>query len=115
MKKTLVIEALVIMARLGLHDFEKKHVQPVLMDLEIACKSTGQALEKSQDYSYIGHLIQSHVKAKDYDLVESLSEDVWEVLLINQVWVNRLKVTKLNPPCYQSRVKIERVSHVISR
>jgi dihydroneopterin aldolase len=115
MKKVLFIDELVIMARLGLHDFEKEHVQPVLIDLEVGFLSVGQGLKNTQNYSYIGELIQKHMKTRDYDLVEDLAEDVWRLLSEAQVDVLRLKATKLNPPCYESRVKIEKVSCVISR
>lgn len=115
MKKVLFIDELVIMARLGLHDFEKEHVQPVLMDLEVNCKSEREKLKNTQNYSYIGELIQKYVKNRNYDLVEDLAEDIWDLLNENQVDAVRLKVTKLNPPCYESRVKIEKVSCVISQ
>lgn len=115
MKKTLEIGQLVVMTKLGLHEFEKKHVQAVLMDLEIDCKKDQKSLDKLQDYSFIGHLIQTHVNAYDYDLVEALADDVWALLERNNVNVRVLKVTKLNPPCYESRVKIDKVTCVISR
>lgn len=112
MQKTLEIESLMLMVRLGVHDFETELPQGVTVDIHLQV-APGSDLVAAGDYSKIGHFLQGKVQDRTFHLVESLAEYIWYQLQENETAVTYLKVNKTNPPCLTSGVTIDRVACVI--
>ena len=113
MQRTLCIENLTLMLRLGFHEFETELPQGVSVDLQVNLAGEVE-LGPTTDYSQISKLLQDQLQDKVFSLIENLADSMWRLLKDNQIQVTHLKVSKINPPCYTSGVTIDKVSCVIS-
>lgn len=113
MQRTLCIENLTLMLRLGFHEFETELPQGVSVDLQVNVAEEFE-IGPTTDYSKISKLLQEKFQERVFSLLEDLADAMWRLLKENQIKVTHLKVSKINPPCYTSGVTIDRVSCVIS-
>ncbi len=84
---------------IGIFDWERKIRQTVSMDVEmatdIAAAAATDSIEDALDYKAVSKRLISFVEQSDFQLVETLSEKVCEIILneFNVPWV-RLQLSK---------------------
>lgn len=109
------IKQLEVRTIIGVFDWERKIKQKLTFDFElgtdIRAAAKTDALEDTLDYKAISHAVYDFVEASEYQLVETLAEDVAS-LILKQFDVKWLSLT-LNKPGAVSvaesvGVKIER-------
>jgi len=83
-EKKVLIKELILDLKLGYYDFEKKKTQKVKFSLDIDCEdkkpSNDKDLKSVVNYAKIVKLIKKLVKNKHYNFLETLAEDVFDVL-----------------------------------
>ena len=83
-EKKVLIKDLLLDLKLGYYDFEKENPQKVKFSLEIDYvdkkPSNDKDLKSIVNYSKIVRLIKKLVKNKHYNFLETLAEDVFDVL-----------------------------------
>ena len=83
-EKKVLIKDLLLDLKLGYYDFEKEKPQKVKFSLEIDYvdkkPSNDKDLKSIVNYSKIVRLIKNLVKNKHYNFLETLAEDVFDVL-----------------------------------
>ena len=83
-EKKVLIRELVLDLKLGYYEFEKEKTQKVKFSLEIDYEdkkpSDDKDLKSIVNYSKIVKLIKKLVKNKHYNFLETLAEDVFDVL-----------------------------------
>lgn len=84
---------------IGIFDWERKIKQTVSMDIEmatdIAAAAASDSIEDALDYKAVAKRLISFVEQSDFQLVETLSEKVCEIILneFNVPWV-KLQLSK---------------------
>jgi dihydroneopterin aldolase len=84
---------------IGIFDWERKIKQTVSMDIEmatdIAAAAASDSIEDALDYKAVAKRLISFVEQSDFQLVETLSEKVCELILkeFNVPWV-KLQLSK---------------------
>lgn len=72
-------------AVIGIHDWERKAPQPLLMDLEIATDARRAAasdrIQDALDYHTVARCLTDYVAGSDFQLVETLAEGCAELIL----------------------------------
>ena len=112
---SIFLTELKIEASVGVHDWEKKILQPLHVDIELFLdlKPAGDTddLNKSIDYSLVADEIQRLANQKHYDLLEHLAETLSQYILnlelVKQVTIGIHKPYAL-PNVGRVGVKIER-------
>jgi dihydroneopterin aldolase len=108
------VRRLQLAARIGVHDWEKLDLQPVVIDLEfamateLACHT--DRLEDAVDYAEVVATLKRLATAKHYELVEAMAETMARALKreFGVPWL-LLRVTKLAPfPGAEVGVVVER-------
>lgn len=116
-RSRIFVRRLQLAARLGVHDWEKLDLQPILIDLEFAVPSEVPChtdnINDAIDYSDVVAALSHLAIAKHYELVEAMAESMAN--LIHQrygvPWL-QLRLTKLNPfPGAEVGIVIERKRH----
>ena len=83
-EKKILINELILNLKLGYYDFEKEKSQKVKFSLEVNYEdkkpSNDKDLKSIVNYAKIVKLIKKLVKNKHYNLLETLAEDVFDVL-----------------------------------
>ena len=83
-EKKILINELILDLKLGYYDFEKEKAQKVKFSLEIDYQdkkpSNDKDLKSIVNYDKIVRLIKKLVKNKHYNFLETLAEDVFDVL-----------------------------------
>ena len=83
-EKKVLIKELILDLKLGYYDFEKKKPQKVKFSLDIDYEdkkpSNDKDLKSVVDYAKIVKLIKKLVKNKHYNFLETLAEDVFDLL-----------------------------------
>ena len=83
-EKTVLIKELILDLKIGYYDFEKEKSQKVKFSLEIDYEdkkpSDDKDLKSVVNYAKIVKLIKKLVKNKHYNFLETLAEDVFDVL-----------------------------------
>ena len=83
-EKKILINELILDLKLGYYDFEKEKPQKVKFSLEIDYQdkkpSNDKDIKSIVNYSTIVKLITKLVKKKHYNFLETLAEDVFDVL-----------------------------------
>jgi len=83
-EKKVLIKELILDLKLGYYDFEKKKSQKVKFSLDIDYEdkkpSNDKDLKSVVDYAKIVKLIKKLVKNKHYNFLETLAEDVFDLL-----------------------------------
>ena len=99
-EKKVLINELILDLKLGYYDFEKINAQKVKFSLEIDYQdkkpSNDKDIKSIVNYSKIVRIIKKLVKNKHYNFLETLAEDVFDVLFKDKRIGNiMLKIEKL--------------------
>ena len=121
-EKKILINELVLDLKLGYYDFEKINAQKVKFSLEIDYQdkkpSNDKDIKSIVNYSKIVRLIKKLVKNKHYNFLETLAEDVFDVLFKDKrIGKIMLKIEKLEilKECSSVGIQISKIrSHVKS-
>lgn len=100
---------------IGIYDWERRTLQTLTFDLEmdwdIRAAAATEDISKTLDYGAIAQTIVSFVKASEYQLIETLAEDLCS-LLLEQYPIPKLKLTLSKPVALHgqntARIVIER-------
>lgn len=98
MSDTLQISTLKIMTRIGVHAWEQRIMQPLLIDICIPMdmKACHDALENTIDYDQLCQRVTTFVETNTFRLIETVAENV--VRLIKQDFnVGELSVSVSKP------------------
>ena len=95
----MIITDLVFDASIGIHDFERKRKQQIKFNIEIdlnpALKADENDLNSIVNYESVINKIQSITQKKHYNLLETLAEDIFSNLFVNQnITKIKLKIEK---------------------
>lgn len=116
----ILIKGLKLNAFIGIYEFEHKKLQPLIFDLAISATSfakVGNDLSKSIDYADLVTFIQEFVNSKKHLLLETLAEEVAQLLFKNFA-MNKLKLTLFKPEALKTAtagVEITRTKNDYSR
>ena len=99
-EKKVLINELILDLKLGYYDFEKINTQKVKFSLEIDYQdkkpSNDKDIKSIVNYSKIVRIIKKLVKNKHYNFLETLAEDVFDVLFKDKrIGKIMLKIEKL--------------------
>ena len=99
-EKKIIINELILDLKLGYYDFEKEKYQKVKFSLEIDYEDKKPTNDKDiksiVNYSQIVKLIRKLTKNKHYNFLETLAEDVFDVLFKDKrIGKIMLKIEKL--------------------
>ena len=99
-EKKVLIKELVLGLKLGYFDFEKERSQKVKFNLEVNYQdkqpSNDRDIKSIVNYAKIVRLIKKLVKNKHYNFLETLAEDVFDVLFKDKrIGKIKLKIEKL--------------------
>ena len=99
-EKKVLINELILDLKLGYYDFEKINAQKVKFSLEIDYQdkkpSNDRDIKSIVNYSKIVRIIKKLVKNKHYNFLETLAEDVFDVLFKDKrIGKIMLKIEKL--------------------
>ena len=99
-EKKVLINELILDLKLGFYDFEKINAQKVKFSLEIDYQdkkpSNDKDIKSIVNYSKIVRIIKKLVKNKHYNFLETLAEDVFDVLFKDKrIGKIMLKIEKL--------------------
>ena len=99
-EKKILINELILDLKLGYYDFEKINTQKVKFSLEIDYQdkkpSNDKDIKSIVNYSKIVRIIKKLVKNKHYNFLETLAEDVFDVLFKDKrIGKIMLKIEKL--------------------
>ena len=78
----LIISALHIHAKIGIHQWEQAILQPILIDLSIPLdlRECNDTLSNTIDYAQLCQDITQYVESKSFKLIETLAEEVVHLL-----------------------------------
>ena len=83
-EKKILIKELILDLKLGYYDFEKKKTQKVKFDLEVDYEdkkpTSDNDIKSIVNYGKLVKLIKKLTKNKHYNFLETLAEDVFDVL-----------------------------------
>ena len=121
-EKKVLINELILDLKLGYYDFEKINAQKVKFSLEIDYQdkkpSNDKDIKSIVNYSKIVRIIKKLVKNKHYNFLETLAEDVFDVLFKDKrIGKIMLKIEKLEilKECSSVGIQISKIrSHVKS-
>jgi len=72
------IEQLTANAIIGIHDWERKHKQPIALDIllesSIEAAAASDAIEDALDYQKLCESLTRHIENSHYQLIETLAE-----------------------------------------
>ena len=96
--KKILIEDLILNISVGIHSFEKLKKQRVKFNIEITTDANLRADIKSiVNYESVINIIKRLTEKKHYELLEKLSEDVFDEIFKNKkIKKIRLKIDKLD-------------------
>jgi len=100
---------------IGIYDWERQTLQTLTFDLEmdwdISAAAASEDISKTLDYGAIAQSIVTFVKASQYQLIETLAEDLASMLL-EKYPIPKLKLTLSKPVALHgqniARIVIER-------
>ena len=100
-KRKVIIKNLIISMFIGLHDFEKRKKQRVKFNITITTDSKTEPNKKELstilDYEKVIKNLTLLVEKKHYDLLEELSESIFEMIFSNKLVKKvNLKLEKLD-------------------
>ena len=98
-KRKVIIKDLVFNTSIGIHDFEKEKEQKIKFNIEIdinpLLKAAENDLNSIVNYESVINKIQSITQKKHYNLLETLAEDIFSNLFVNQnITKIKLKIEK---------------------
>ncbi len=81
----IIIESLKVETVIGLYEWEREALRPLLLDLEIGCDisrpSITDDIDDTIDYDKLSKEITSFAANADYQLIESFAEAVTQIVL----------------------------------
>jgi dihydroneopterin aldolase len=87
-KRKVIITDLVFNTSIGIHDFEREKKQKIKFNIEIdlnpSLKADENDLNSIVNYENVINKIQLITQKKHYNLLESLAEDIFSNLFVNQ-------------------------------
>jgi len=115
----IAIEDLRVNCIVGVHDWERKREQPVLITVElyvpIGLAATGDDLNQTVNYSTLNQSIQKQVQTGKYQLLETMAEELAKMILAEQSSVRGVRVVIKKPrailDAQWARVEITRYRH----
>ncbi|NVJ61196.1 MAG: dihydroneopterin aldolase [Gammaproteobacteria bacterium] len=96
---TVFIEDLIVEAVIGVHAWERKIKQKLVLNIEmstdVAAAAATDKLEQALDYSAVADCLQEFIQASQYQLVETLIEHCAEKLMqtFNIPWI-KIRLSK---------------------
>ena len=98
-KRKVIITDLIFNTSIGIHDFEKEKKQQIKFNIEIdidpMLKAAENDLESIINYEDVINQIKSITQKKHYNLLETLAEDIFSNLFVNQnITKIKLKIEK---------------------
>ena len=99
-EKKILIKELILDLKLGYYDFEKKEPQKVKFDLEVDYEdkkpTSDNDIKSIVNYGKLVKLIKKLTKNKHYNFLETLAEDVFDVLFKDKrIGKIKLQIEKL--------------------
>ncbi|WP_395374090.1 dihydroneopterin aldolase [Marinicella sp. W31] len=80
----ILIEQLTAQAIIGIHDWERKNKQPVVLDItlehSIAAAAQSDAIEDALDYQQLCELLTEHIETSSYHLIETLADSCAQLI-----------------------------------
>jgi len=115
----IAIEDLRVNCIVGVHDWERQKEQPVLITVElyvpIGLAATGDDLNQTVNYSTINKSLQKQVQTGQYQLLETMAEELAKMILAEHRSVRGVKVVIKKPrailEAQWARVEITRYRH----
>ena len=100
-KRKVIIKNLVLNIFIGIHNFEKKKKQKVRFNIEVITdpniKPNNKDLSTILNYEEIVNKIKLLVKKQHYELIEDLTENIFEIIFQNRlVKKTNVKIEKLD-------------------
>ncbi len=104
---TLSISSLKIMTHIGIHDWEKKILQPLLLDINIPldCAQVHDQLDNTIDYSLLCTEVSNFMTGKEFNLIETVAEEVAQ-LILEKFTVTSIKLSVSKPTAVPSASNI---------
>jgi len=100
MSDKILIRQLEVNAIIGIHDWEKQQVQPLLFDMDLSfdCHPAAQSddIKDALDYFEVCRLVTEFVETSAYELIETLAEQV-ATLVLKQFACEKIKLTLYKP------------------
>lgn len=105
---SLHIKALSVATRIGVHDWEQKINQQLLIDISIAAdfSQCDDDLANTVDYDALCMQVTEFTQAKAFKLIESVAEEVAQ-LILRQFNVNQVKVGVSKPHAVKNAAQIQ--------
>lgn len=110
------IEGLAVEAIIGVHEWERRNRQKVVIDIEVfsdtSCAAEHDDLAETTSYGDIARAVTAAVEASEFRLIETLADDL-ATLILREFGPPRLTVTVRKPAAVANAsnvgVTIERV------
>ncbi len=95
---TLQISALLVKTHIGIHDWEQRILQRLLIDLtiQIDLSTCHNELEKTIDYDKLCHRVTTYLESNQFSLIETVAECL-ATLIKEEFKVNALTVSVSKP------------------
>lgn len=95
---TLIIKALNVATQIGVHDWEQKIKQTLLIDITIPSdfSQCEERLDKTIDYDALCKTVTQFIESRAFQLIETVANDV-ALLIKDQFKVNALTVAVSKP------------------
>ena len=97
--RKIFINNLVIEASIGVYEYEKKHKQKIIVNVELLLSNDSEPkndnLEATQDYSQFRKCLINIIKSQHFQLLEILVEKIHSNLMINSYVIGaKVKISK---------------------
>lgn len=96
----ILIRQLQVDAIIGIHDWEKQHKQPILIDMDLSfdCQQAAVSddINDALDYFEVCQQITAFVGASHFELIEKLAQSVAD-LVLNNFPCQKIKLTLFKP------------------
>ncbi len=112
MQDTVFVRDLEVRAIIGINDWERRELQTILIDLDMACDARAAAadedIEKAVNYRSVAKAVMAHTEKGKYLLVETLAEHLAAMIRTDfgVPWV-RVRVRKPGAVRFSREVGIE--------
>lgn len=96
----LYIDQLVIMAKIGIHNWEKKCFQKLIIDLKISYDKTSKkniSRFHYLDYTQVNQIIVNIINARHFFLIEHVAETIAKSLINTFFYIYNIQI-KVNKP-----------------
>lgn len=110
---TLQISALRVMTHIGVHAWEQRILQQLLLDIQIPIDVTlcNNQLDHTLDYDQLCQKVTTYLESNSFKLIETVAEDL-ALFIKNEFKVKTLTITVSKPHAIKNA---DRISVTISR